>query len=115
MSGRIEKINSLIKVELAKIIQRADIFPPGVMVTVMNVKTSIDIKHATVSVDAIPQAMIGQVLKILGKNIYHLQQELNRKIIMRYVPKIRFIHDQGQAQAERIESILKEIKNKGNV
>ncbi len=115
MSERIAKVNSLIQEELGKIIVKEELFPPDMMLTIISVETSVDLKHAKVKVDTVPPQKIGFALKTLESNIYDLQQALNKKLVMRYVPKIRFIQDEGQGKIERIEEVLKQAKKQDNV
>lgn len=109
MSKRIERVNQLIRQELGKIISREIIFPLDVLVTIIEVDTSVDLEHAKIKVSIMPQNLQKQVFDILQKNIYHLQQLLNKKLTMRYVPKISFEIDTTQTKVERIEKLIKQI------
>jgi ribosome-binding factor A len=107
---RIKKVNRLIQEELGKIIQEVVELPRGVMVTITGVDTSADVKHAKIKVSVIPREKTKGVLEILGSNIFELQQMLNKKLILRYVPKIRFVIDRSQERVERIEELLEQEK-----
>ena len=52
-------------------------------------------------------------LQILEKNIFDLQQLLNKKLKMRPVPKIRFEIDQSTAKTQHIEELLQKAKKEG--
>ena len=115
MNERIAKVNSLIQEELGKILVKEMIFPPGMLVTIISVDCSPDLKHTKVMIDTIPQKKLGQTLRILGKNIYNIQQILNGKLVMHHVPKIKFIVDEGQQKLERIDQLVKQVnKEKQN-
>lgn len=79
---------------------------PGIFVTVMEVRTSPDLKHATVFIDVIPPSHRPSMLEKVSKRIYHIQKQLNERMIMRYVPKLRFALDDKQQKVERIEELL---------
>lgn len=106
MSGRIRRVNSLLKEELAKIILKEIEFDPGFFVTVSEVSTSTDLRHAKVYVSVIPKDKEKNVIRLLGKNKRNLQLELNRRIKLQYIPKINFLIDNREERASRIEEII---------
>lgn len=106
MSHRLEKLNSLIQKELGLIIKEEIELPLDCLLTISRVETSVDIKHANVYISVIPKNKAVSVIKKLNNSIYHLQQELNHKLVMRFVPKIRFVIDHSEEHAAKIEEIL---------
>ena len=106
MSHRLAKINELIKQELGKIILENEEFGQGVLTTVMEVETSLDLLHANVFVSVYPTRAGKTVIEILNRHIFGLQQGLNKKLKMRPVPKIRFVLDKTEAEAEQIGKIV---------
>ncbi|MFA5069773.1 MAG: 30S ribosome-binding factor RbfA [Patescibacteria group bacterium] len=110
---RLNQVNQLIQREIADIILKEIDFPPGCLVTVTRVKTSVDIAFARVCLSVLPVSFAGRVLKILEKNIYHLQQVLNKRLVMRTVPKIMFRLDLAEQEVERVNKLLDKIKNQG--
>ena len=109
-SVRIRKINRLIQEELGKIINEEVELPAGILVTIMGVETSVDIKHAKVRIGVIPKNRTGTALKVLEKSIFSLQQALNQRLVLRFVPKIRFVIDTVQDKLEKMEELLKQAK-----
>jgi len=112
MSERILKVNSLIHREIGKIIFKDLDFPEKTLVTVTRVETSSNLIQTKVYISAMPDDKIGEVLAILNSQIYFLQQELNKKINMRPMPKLIFLEETKTREAGRIEELLEEIKNK---
>jgi len=111
---RIEKIQGLLKEEIAKILDHEIEWPEGTMVTVTRVVLSSDVHYATVMVSVWGREL-EHVMKMLQRTIPSLQRILNRKVRMRPVPKIRFMLDEGEARRESIEQSLAELKRKGEV
>lgn len=109
MSQRILRVNQLLKQEIGQSLLREIDFG-GVLVTITEVDTSDDLRQAKVKISVMPTEKSEQVLIILEKNIYHLQQILNKKLTMKTVPKIRFVIDQTEVKAQRIEEILEKMK-----
>lgn len=110
MSKRIPQVNQLIKRELAKIILKEFEFPAGILVTVTRVETSINLNQARVYVSSIPEEKKKTVFQILNRKIYDIQQNLNTRLNMRPVPKIKFVEEEKTAGAGRIEEILEKLK-----
>jgi len=107
---RLQKLNSLIKEEVGKLIQEEFDFKEGVLVSVTKAETSPDITHVKISISVLPENEEVNILKELEKNIYHIQKLLNKRLVLRYVPKIRFVIDQSIKKAARIEELAKKIK-----
>ena len=85
-------------------------FPEGSLVTITRVDTSPDLNQSKVYVSTIPEQKSGEVLAILKKQIYFLQQELNKKLNMRPMPRIAFLEEKKTQEAGRVEELLEEIK-----
>ena len=111
MSNRIFKVNSLLKEEISKIIQREVEFPPGTIITISSVNTSANLIEAKVHVSVFPEDKSEKILRILRKRIFAIQQQLNRKLKMRPTPKIIFLQDTVSSSASRVEEILEQLKN----
>lgn len=109
MNNRIQRVNELLKQEISKLILREIDFA-GALITVTEVKTSADLGQTKVKISVMPIKKGEQVLRIIEKKIFHLQQIINKKLNMKRVPKIRFVIDQAEIKAQRIEEILGKIK-----
>lgn len=83
-------------------------FPSGILVTVLAVKSTEDHKEAKVIISVFSFEKSELALEILNKNIYHIQQILNKKLRMRPVPKIFFRIDASEEQVDKVEEALKE-------
>ena len=108
---RIEKLNMLLQEELARIIDREADLPVGTILTVTRVTISPDAHYATVFVSLLGKNP-KEALEILKKNVYTIQQMLNRRVKMRPVPKIRFEIDKAELQREKVERALAKLKRK---
>ena len=110
MSNRIQRINQLIKKELSQIILKEIEFPQGVLVTVTRVETVSDLKESNIWISTLPEEKLKRVLEILNKNIYFLQQKLNKRLKMRPLPRIKFLEERKTREAGQVEEILEELK-----
>lgn len=111
---RLQKLNELLKEEIAKIIEREVEFPEGILVTVTRVNISSDCYYASVLISILGEEVKG-AMEILSKNVYHIQQILNRKVRMRPVPQIHFAMDEEELRRENVEKSLAELKRKGDL
>ena len=112
MIERIQRVNHLIRNELAKIILKEIEFPPDVLVTLTRVQTTKDLAESQVFVSVFPEEKNKEILKILGGQIYFLQKKLDRILRMRIVPKIIFLKEEKMIEAGKIEKILANLKKK---
>ncbi len=110
MINRIQRVNQLIKKELALVLLREVDFPEKTLVTLTRVETSVDLQQAKIYISAIPENQILRVLQVLNSQIYRLQQSLNKRLKMKQIPRIKFAEEKETRQAGRIEEILEELK-----
>lgn len=110
MKDRVSRINELIKRELSGIFLKENDFPPELLVTITRVETSANLIQAKTWISVLPEAKVKVVMKILNDQIYHLQQEINRKLKMRPVPRLIFKEEKQIIKASRVEELLEEIK-----
>lgn len=109
---RIQRVNQLIKKEVALILLREVDFPEGVLATVTRVESSRNLTQTKVYISVMPVRKTPNVLQILDKLIYYLQQKLNKRLKMRPIPKIQFMEEKETAKAGRIEELLEKIHKK---
>jgi len=113
MSKRIDRVNQLIKQTLSNLLLRELDFEKDILITLTRVKTASDLSKARVFISVMPEEKIELVMRSLNRNIYRLQQKMNKKLVMKRVPKIIFEQETKTAEADRIEKLLDELKNKG--
>jgi|YelNatPaOPRAMG01_1025707.scaffolds.fasta_scaffold14632_3 ribosome-binding factor A len=114
MGRRLEKINSLIKEELSKIIQKIVDFPKGTLVTLTRVITTEDLRECKVFFSCYPEKNFDEILKILEKEIYFIQKNLNQRLVLKKIPKIKFAKEQKLVEADKIDKILEKLKKEKN-
>ena len=81
---------------------------PG-LVSVNRVNTTPDLKLATVWLSVV-DGNDEQTLKILQKNIYDIQQEINKTLEIKIRPRLSFKIDVGARDAEHINRLLKNLE-----
>jgi len=111
MKDRINRINSLMREKISEILVR-EVFIKDVFITVQNVDVSKDLKYAKIKISVMPFNQSKKVLEILDKQLPNLQRILNQKMIIKFVPKIRFVIDRTAEKVGRVEEILKSLKDR---
>ncbi len=110
MTERIKKVNRLIQRELFQIIKKEVDFPSEIYLTLTKAEASADLKHVRVYISVMPEQEALKALKILEREVYHLQKKMNKRLNMKFVPKIYFVLEKETAKAGRIEEILEKLK-----
>lgn len=105
MNFRKQQLNSLIRNEAAKAIQREVEFPAGTLVSITRVEVSDDLGYADVFVSVIPLEKKNGALKALNARRAAIQTILFKKIKILSLPRIRFNYDPGPEKAANIERI----------
>ena len=113
MSKRIQRLNQLIKREVAQLILREVEFPRDILVTVTGAEVTPDLRESKVYVSAMPEENEEQVLALLNRKVFLLQKKIDKRLKMRPVPKISFWKEKRTAEAGRIEEILEKLKKGG--
>lgn len=109
---KIEKVNAFIQKELGSILlKEVDLFP-GILLTITRVDTSSNLIESKVYISILPEDKEKEVMDLLNRKIYFIQQFLNKKLKIRPVPKIIFKRENKTAEASRIEELLREIDKK---
>ena len=104
---RLEKINELIHRFIGDLLRKE--LATDSLVTVSRVETSANGQHSAISITVFPFDKSAEVEKEIAKNIYEIQQKLNRGLRIRPVPKIRFQLDESEEKGGRILRAIDKI------
>lgn len=110
MSERTDKIDSYIKQQLGQIMLEEIEWPLNCLVTITRVKTAADLKHALVYLSVIPVNKSLQITSLLERKVFRLQAALNKVVKSYHVPRIKFVLDFTEHQAEKIEKLIASTK-----
>jgi ribosome-binding factor A len=109
-SVRQNKVNSLLKKEMAEVIQlEAHSLLPGGLITVTGVRTSADLGVAKVYLSLFPVKDKKAALERIKEHTHHLRGALGRRVgkQMRIVPELLFYIDDSLDKQEEIDRLLK--------
>lgn len=111
MSYKIERVNSILSQEVSTIINNKMRNLGLGLVTITAAECSSDMRSANIWISVFDKDK-KKSLEILNKNIYEIQQELNRRLEMKYVPKIFFRLDKSEDNYAHIDKLIKDEEKK---
>lgn len=106
---RLDKINELLHRFISQLLKEE--LEVDALVTVANVKTTANGQESVLSVTVYPFEKSGEALKQIQKQLYGFQQQVNRGLNMRPVPKIIFKIDESEEKGERVLKVIDQLKN----
>ena len=109
VKNRLDRVNELIKRELSDLIRREISFNAK-LVTIQQVDITPDLKHAHVYVGVIgtPDEQ-KEALNELHENRQRLQNEVSKRVVIKYTPQLHFKLDTSGERGDRILQILDEL------
>ena len=78
------------------------------LITVSGVDVSPDLRNASVFVSMLQDAEPDSVIAGLNAASGYLRSELARRLTLRSVPRLRFLHDATPEQADRVTRLLRD-------
>lgn len=111
-SQRMLRINELLKREIADLLERVDFHLDNCLVSVSEVQTAPDLRHAKVHISVLGGDDIIQlkVLKFLRGNRGHLQKKIAHDITLKYTPVLEFTCDKRIEAGDKVLAILAEME-----
>jgi len=108
---RLVRVNQLIKEEISMLVQRQLKDPRLGFVTVTEVDTTVDLKHAKVYVSVLgPEEQWAASFKALESARGFVWSWLRRHLDLRVTPEIMFRPDRSMEHAAHIQSLLADLK-----
>ena len=107
---RSQRVSDLLRQEIAEIIMRKVKDPRLGFVTVTGVDLSDDLKSARVYISCLKEEEKEATLDILNSAKSFIRSEVGRRIRMKVLPSIEFRFDESLRYGDRIDKLLKEIK-----
>jgi ribosome-binding factor A len=114
MSRRIERINALLREEIAALLVR-EIGDPrlGSMVSITGVDTSPDLRNATVRVSVLGnREEVQEAMAALRHAAGYIRHEMAVRLKLRQMPELSFRLDRSIEEGTRVLELLREIETK---
>ena len=108
-SHRIERVSELVKQQISEIIPDLNLTGCG-FITVTSAIVAPDLKDGRVFISVIGTAEQKQkAIKALDHEHGRIQNELAHRIVLKYTPRLKFLLDETESEAQRIESLLNNL------
>ena len=107
MANKQERIATIIRKNIAEIIQFQIKDPHLGFVSIPEVRVSKDFSYAKVYVSFVIEDQAKEGMKVLEKSKGYIRSELAKRMDTRRVPEISFVLDEGYKKEERISELLK--------
>ncbi|MEK7158639.1 MAG: 30S ribosome-binding factor RbfA, partial [Patescibacteria group bacterium] len=104
MKHRIEQVNEEMRYQLGEILTRDIEVPSDFFITITAVKTSADLRAATMFFTVLPEQQEEAAVTFLKRHLRDIRVELGRRVRMKFTPRLLFSLDTGAVKARRIES-----------
>lgn len=109
MKHRLDRVNEVVKRELSELIQRELTFTAK-LVTVQQVDVTPNLKQAHVYVSIIgTDEEQRAAMSTLHDNRIVLQNELSKRVILKYTPQLHFRLDDSIERGSRVLGILEDL------
>ncbi len=108
-SQRQLRVGELIRRTLADVLSRGDLYDADIAhmsITVGEVRTSPDLKVATVHVMPLGGQNVDLVTEALNRNKSELRRHLNRNVHLKFSPELRFVPDTTFDQMDETRRLL---------
>ncbi len=108
--ARTERVGTELRRELAEVLRDEVKDPRLQVITLQEVRVSRDLAHAKVYFTCFPDDEGGdeQARLLNGRLAGFLRRTLARRVRLRTVPELRFIHDESISQGEHLTSLIEE-------
>ncbi|MEO0419046.1 MAG: 30S ribosome-binding factor RbfA [Pseudomonadota bacterium] len=116
-SVRVLKVGERVRHILSELLARQEVHDDVVSasnIAVTEVRMTPDLRHATAYVKPLlsagPEVGEDDVLHALRQNTAFLQREVAKRLGLKFAPKLKFRKDESYAEADRIETLLRDPK-----
>jgi ribosome-binding factor A len=112
-SQRQLRAGELVRHALVEILREQELLDPtlaGVSVTVTEVRTSPDLRHALCFVQPLGGAHAADVVAGLNRSARFLRGRLGQAIELKFTPDLKFVHDESFDEAARMNRLFDDPK-----
>ncbi|HEX8949723.1 MAG TPA: 30S ribosome-binding factor RbfA [Dissulfurispiraceae bacterium] len=110
---RSQRLGILLREEIADIIMRRIKDPRLGFITVTDVELSEDLKIAKVFISVLREEDKKVTLEILNSAKGLIRSEVSKRVRVKFIPTLEFMIDKSIEHGDKIDRLLKEIREKG--
>jgi ribosome-binding factor A len=112
-SQRQLRVGELIRRTLSDVLMQGDVHDPelnGMSITVSEVRTSPDLKIATVYVLPLGGGRREEAIKALARNKGELRRQITKQMNLKYAPDLRFVIDETFDKMDETRALFQQDK-----
>ena len=116
-SQRQLRVGEMVKQNIGELLIRDEAKIPSVnskLITVTEVRMTPDLKTARVYVIPLGGGEMKETVRILTEYSHLVRRALSKRLDIKFLPKLTFVEDNSFEYAEKIEKIIKKIKDNDN-
>ena len=116
-SQRQLRVGEMVKQNLGELFIRDEAKIPSInskLITVTEVRMTPDLKTARVYVIPLGGIETKETVRILTEYSHLVRRALSKRLDIKFLPKLTFVEDNSFEYAEKIERLIKKIKDKDN-
>ena len=116
-SQRQLRVGEMVKQNLGELFIRDEAKLPSInskVITVTEVRMTPDLKTARVYVIPLGGVEMKETVRILTEYSHLVRRALSKRLDIKFLPKLTFVEDNSFEYAEKIERIIKKIKEEDN-
>ena len=116
-SQRQLRVGEMVKQNLGELFIRNEAKIPSVstkLITVTEVRMTPDLKTARIYVIPLGGIEMKETVRILTEYSHLVRRALSKRLDIKFLPKLTFVEDNSFEYAEKIERLIKKIKDKDN-
>ena len=109
MSNRTVRINELLKREISQVLH-SRFSTEAAMVTITSVEVASDLHNARVYFSLLSGGDDPETMRAwLRSTLPVMSRHLSKHVVMKFQPKLEFVHDDNPDRAERISRLIDEL------
>jgi len=112
---RIQRVNEILKREIADLIEKSGLNEGGFLVSVTKVRTSTTLKEAQVYISVLGkgdrEGRAKHAIVELNRKRAELQHRISRDLVLKYTPVLHFQFDKNLEDGDRVLALLNEMEN----
>lgn len=111
-ADRLDRVNALMKRELAEAFERELLIPPGMLVSVTEVKVGVDLRNAAVYVSIFGGKASDRenVMRELAARRAEIQARIGRSLAFKHTPVLDFQLDTRTEKGDRVLELLRQAE-----
>ncbi len=113
MKKREARINETLRSEVGRLISEEISFSRNVLITATRAQVTKDLSEAKIYISVLPEKFSKEVMSVLTKKTFRIQQMLNKIINIKRTPKIIFREEKKLKEASRVDELLESLKKDG--